>query len=101
LLVVPTGVRVRFAEFLAQRGVAQIYVNRCQKWLRYYLDFCVTYQHDAEIFRRLDAFLVKLSEKSHNVATRKEAQRDRNRAKESLSLKRNPSRGLTAEVQSL
>ncbi len=75
MLVVPTEVRVRYAEFLAQRGVAQIYVNRCQKWLRYYLDFCVKYQNDTATSRSLDAFLVKLTEKRQNVATRKEAQR--------------------------
>ncbi|WP_136796580.1 integron integrase [Desulfosediminicola ganghwensis] len=75
MLVVPTEVRVRYAEFLAQRGVAQIYVNKCQKWLRYYLDFCEKYQHETATTRGLDAFLVKLTEKNQNVATRQEAQR--------------------------
>lgn len=75
MLVVPTDVRVRYSVFLAQRGVAQIYVNKCQKWLRYYLDFCVKYQFETATKRGLDAFLIKLTEEKQNAATRQEAKR--------------------------
>jgi len=75
MLDVPAEIRVRYAQYLAQRGVAQIYVNRCQKWLRYYLDFCVKYQHESSTLQSLDAFLVKLIEKRQDVAKRKEARR--------------------------
>lgn len=75
MLVLPTEVRVRYAEFLAQRGVAKIYVNTCQEWLSYYLDFCDKYQHDTATTRGLDVFLVKLTEKKQNVASRQEAKR--------------------------
>jgi integron integrase len=50
-------------------------VNRCQKWLRYYLDFCVKYQHEASSSRSLGAFLVKLTDKRQNAVNRNEAQR--------------------------
>jgi len=58
MLVVPTEVRVRYAEFLTQRGVARIYVNKCQKWLRYYLDFCEKYRHEtANASEKEDRFI--------------------------------------------
>ena len=37
MLVVPEEVRVRYAEFLTRRGVAKRYGNKCQKWLRFYI----------------------------------------------------------------
>lgn len=75
MLVVPTEVRVRYAAFLVQKGVAPVYVNKCQKWLRYYLDFCEKYQHKTKSTQGLDAFIVKLTEKKQSVAARKEAKR--------------------------
>lgn len=75
MLVVPEEVRVRYAEFLARRSVAKRYVNKCQKWLRYYLDFCTKYQHETATSQSLEAFLLKLTEKRQSVETRQEAQR--------------------------
>ncbi|SHH94699.1 integron integrase [Desulfofustis glycolicus] len=75
MLVVPAETRVRYAEFLTQKGVAQIYGEKCQKWLRYYLDFCEKYRYETATSRGLDAFLVKLTVKKQNDAARKEAQR--------------------------
>lgn len=75
MLVVPAETRVRYAEFLTQKGVAQIHIGKCQKWLRYYLDFCEKYRYETATSRGLDAFLVKLTEKKQNDAARKEAQR--------------------------
>lgn len=75
MLVVPTDVRVGYSEFLAQRGVAQIYLNTCQKWLRYYLDFCEKYRYETETSRGLDAFLAKFTEKKQNGTISREARR--------------------------
>jgi len=75
MLVVPIEIRSRYAEFLAQRSVAQIYVNKCQKWLRYYLDFCSKYQHKTTTAQSLESFLVKLTVKNQTVATGLEAKR--------------------------
>lgn len=75
MLLVPTEIKGKYAEFLALRGVAQIYVNKCQKWLRYYLDFCMKYQYKAATSHGLDAFLLNLTEKGQNVDTRQEAKR--------------------------
>lgn len=75
MLVVSTEVRVSYAEFLTRRGVAQIHVNKCQKWLRYYLDFCQKYKYKTASSQALEAFLLKLTEKRQSVETRQEAQR--------------------------
>ena len=73
--VLPAEVSVRYAEFLVQKGVAQIYVNKCQRWLRYYLDLCEKYQRETATSRGLDAFLVKLTGKKQNIAIRQEPKR--------------------------
>ncbi len=75
MLVLLTDVRDGYAAFLAQRGVAQIYVITCQKWLRYYLDFCKKSRHETATSRGLDAFLVKVPGKKQNSTARKAAQR--------------------------
>jgi len=75
MLVVPTEVRSRYAEFLARKDIAQKYISTCQKYLRYYLDFCQRYQHESTTVQSLEAFLHKLSEKKQDVQTRAEAKR--------------------------
>lgn len=75
MLTVPAEIRVGYAEFLSQRGVARPYINGCQKWLRFYLDFCYKYQHKVATPHSMSAFLVKLTEKKQGTAARKKAQR--------------------------
>jgi integron integrase len=75
MLVVPTEIKIKYAEFLAKNGIAQNYINKCQKYLRYYLDFCQKYHHDPVTSQGLKTFLLKLSEKRQDVTTRKEAKR--------------------------
>ncbi len=43
--------RGRYAEFLATKSIAQQYINKCQKYkcqkyLRYYLDFCHKHRYE-------------------------------------------------------
>lgn len=75
MLAVPTEIRVRYAEFLTGRGVAQKYVNKCQKWLRYYLDFCKKYHYEKTTSQGLEAFLLKLTEKRQSVESKQEAKK--------------------------
>lgn len=75
MLAVPDKVRAKYAEFLNRRGVQKIYVNKCQKWLRYYLDFCSKYQHEPGTSKGLEAFLLKLTQKRQSVELRQEAKR--------------------------
>jgi len=49
MLVVSKAVREAYRNFLSRQGVAASEQNICQKWLRYYLDFCKKYQHDAVV----------------------------------------------------
>ena len=73
--VVPTEIRKRYAEFLTRKGVAQKYHYRCQKYLRYYLDFCQKYHHDSETIQSLEVFLLKLADKNQDLTIRQEAKR--------------------------
>lgn len=78
MLVRPIEVRVRYAELLANKGIAQSYINNCQKYLRYYLDFCHKYRHEAATVQRVEAFLLKLAEKKQtkrSILTRRLLQR--------------------------
>lgn len=61
MLAVLPGIRIRYAEFLAREDIAQKYISICQKYLRYYLDFCQRYQHESTTAQSLEAFLHKLS----------------------------------------
>jgi hypothetical protein len=63
ILVVPQAVRDGYGEFLIGKGITHQDQYTCQKWLRFYLDFCSKYQHDATSSGSLDAFLIKLTEK--------------------------------------
>jgi hypothetical protein len=62
-LVIPQAVRDGYGEFLIGKGITHQDQYTCQKWLRFYVDFCSTYQHDATSSGSLDAFLIKLTEK--------------------------------------
>jgi len=75
MLAVPAEVRVRYAEFLAGRGVAKIYVNKCQKWLRYYSDFCEKYPHETPASQGLEASLLKLTEKRQSIEKKQKAKK--------------------------
>ena len=45
------------------------------KWLRYYLDFCLKYDHDASLSKSLPLFLNKLYEKKQTGVQRDQAAR--------------------------
>jgi integron integrase len=92
MLVVPTEVRIRFAAFLDKKGIALKHIYKCQKYLRYYLDFCHKYGHEAATVQGLEPFLLKLTEKRQDVATRKEAQRAVQLYQEYLALMKNESK---------
>jgi hypothetical protein len=63
MFVVPQAVRDGYGEFLIGKGITHQDKYTCQKWLRFYLDFCSKYQHDATSSGSLDYFLMKLTEK--------------------------------------
>ncbi|MBM9518605.1 integron integrase [Desulforhopalus vacuolatus] len=75
MLVVPADVRIRYADFLDKKGIALQHIYKCQKYLRYYLDFCQKYRHEASTVQGLEVFLLQLAEKKKDVTTRKEAER--------------------------
>ncbi len=94
MLVVPTEVRTGFAEFLVKKDIAQKYIYKCQKYLRYYLDFCQKYRHGSGTVQGLEAFLLKLAEKKQDSMARKEAQRAVQLYQEYLTLRKNDSKRL-------
>jgi hypothetical protein len=68
MLVVPQAVRDGYGEFLIGKGITHQDQYTCQKWLRFYVDFCSTYQHDATSSGSLDGFLMKLTKKSSLIS---------------------------------
>ncbi|BHH82357.1 integron integrase [Desulforhopalus sp. 52FAK] len=89
MLALPTEIRIRYAEFLVKKGIAQNYIYKCQKYLRYYLDFCHKYRHDSSTVQGLKAFLLKLAEKKQDVTTIKEAKRAVQLYQEAVMLMKN------------
>jgi hypothetical protein len=75
MLVVPQAVRDGYGEFLIGKGITHQYQYTYQKWLRFYLDFCGTYQHDATSSGSLDGFLMKLTEKNQPHQQKKSHQK--------------------------
>lgn len=75
MLVAPTEIKTGYAEFLTQKNIAQKYTHKCQKYLRYYLDFCHKYNHRSGTISGVEGFLAKLHEKKQSVTIQKEAQR--------------------------
>ena len=63
MLVVPTEVRIKYAEFLDKKGIAQKYIYKCQKYLRQYLDFCQKYRYEPATDQGIKAFPQKLTKK--------------------------------------
>ena len=92
MLVVSTGVKTGFAEFLVKKGIAQKYIYKCQKYLRYYLDFCQKYRHGSGTLHGLEGFLLELAEKKQDATARKEAQRAVQLYQEYLTLRKNDSK---------
>ncbi len=94
MLVVPTEVKTAFTEFLVKKGIAQKHIYKCQKYLRYYLDFCQKYRHGSGTSHGLEGFLLKLVEKKQEPTIRKEAQRAVQLYQEYLTLRKNDSKRL-------
>ncbi len=75
MLIIPKETQTGYAEFLAHKNVPQQYINKCQKWLRYYLDFCKKYHYEKADVPGLEAFLLKLTEKKQSAGSKLEAKR--------------------------
>lgn len=75
MLVVSKAVREAYRNFLSRQGVTASEQNICQKWLRYYLDFCKKYQHDAVVPDSSVFFYIKLSEKKQSDIQKGQAQK--------------------------
>ncbi|MCP4341119.1 MAG: hypothetical protein GY799_20090 [Desulfobulbaceae bacterium] len=73
MLVVSREVRETYSNFLSREGITTKEQYACQKWLRFYLDFCAKYQHEALSPNSLNAFLVKLTEKKQSEPQRHQA----------------------------
>jgi integron integrase len=69
------GVRDAFLEVARGRGVAAGEVWDYVKWLRYYLDFCEKYRHEAVDRESLQAFLLKLASKNQSAEQQAQAAR--------------------------
>jgi integron integrase len=67
------GVRDAFLEAARSRGVAAREVWDYVKWLRYYLDLCEKYRHEAIDRESLQAFLLKLASKNQSAEQQAQA----------------------------
>ncbi len=56
----PETTQKQYLNFLHKQNVSKTYINFYLKWLRYYLDFCQKYKHDALNNQSLGAFLSSL-----------------------------------------
>jgi hypothetical protein len=63
MLTIPPETLTRYAALLEKRAVPAIQRNFYEKWLRYYLDFCVKYRLSDSSSKSLPQFFAKLREK--------------------------------------
>ncbi len=75
MLVVAKTIQEAYRHFLSQYHISLKDQKSFQRWLRFYLDFCVKYQHKQTSPQSLNAFLIKLSEKNQPDHERQQAQR--------------------------
>lgn len=73
LLQTPPKIEARFAEALASAGVAANQRPHFQRWLRYFLDFCLKYAHDPRFESSLEAFSQKLESTGQEPWKRQQA----------------------------
>lgn len=73
MLVVPEELRERYAGFLKEKGVQASAVGVCQKWLRFYLDFCAKYGFVSEAVSSREPFLDKLRKKKQTTEKQQQA----------------------------
>ena len=69
------AIRDAFFAESRRRGVAAKEVLDCVKWLRYYLDFCEKYRHEALDRESPQAFPLKLASKNQSAAQQAQAAR--------------------------
>ena len=72
---IPATIEANFKSVLLHRGIDSREQPHYLKWLRYYLDFCRKYGHDASAPENLPHFLRKLEQKRQNQAQQKQAQK--------------------------
>ncbi len=73
LIDIPHEIATQFVLVLAKRAIPSARHNYYKKWLRYYLDFCAKYRHQAKSSKSLPLFLDKLREKKQTGMQIKEA----------------------------
>jgi hypothetical protein len=73
MIQVPRTVMTRFEECLAAKNISENIHNYYKKWLRFYLDFCSKYHHEAKKLESLAAFQQKLLEKGQKDMQRQQA----------------------------
>src|SRR3989339_188335 len=70
---VPPEILIRFDARLAREPVPERLYPFYLRWLRFYFDFCLKYQHDPAKRESLPPFLAKLAEKKQSSQFRKQA----------------------------
>ena len=73
LLQTPPKIEARFEQALVSAGVAVNHRPHFQRWLRYFLDFCLKYTHDPRYETSLEAFSRKLESKGQEPWKRRQA----------------------------
>ncbi len=73
MLQVPSAVMANFEACLAAKNISENLRVHYKKWLRFYLDSCAKYHHDANKSDSLAGFLQKLSAKGQSEVQRKQA----------------------------
>ena len=75
MLIVPEALQKQFAVYARQKGTPDKVLGLYQKWLRYYLDFCLKYQSASDNPESLQAFVKKLQDKRQSVVQQQQATR--------------------------
>jgi hypothetical protein len=73
LLQTPRNIEEKFEQALASAGVAVNQRPHFQRWLRYFLDFCLKYTQDPRLETSLEAFSQKLESKGQEPWKRHQA----------------------------
>lgn len=73
MITIPSELKKRFDERMRQKAIPAELWWQYQKWLRYYLDFCIKYNHATSQKESLPLFLQKLKEKKQTDKQREQA----------------------------
>ena len=73
MLDIPAQLQNDYARLLTQRSIPSHSHNLYMRWLRFYLDFCIKYHHNPDLYSSVTLFISKLKEKNQTPRQQKQA----------------------------